>query len=66
MLDCYNCKYKRNIPGDAHVSCVNHDPKVKGDAHGIESGWFFYPLNFDPIWGSGCTNFEAKENRNDR
>lgn len=21
--DCYNCKYRRNIPGDAHSRCIH-------------------------------------------
>lgn len=61
MLNCHGCKYKQSIPGDAHVQCINPDENVTGNSHGIQNGWFFYPLNFDPIWGSGCTNFEAKE-----
>lgn len=23
--DCYNCKYRRSIPGDAHSKCVHPD-----------------------------------------
>lgn len=47
---CYNCRYKRNIPGDTHIQCVKPDSGMTGDPHGIKSGWFTYPFNFDPIW----------------
>ncbi len=33
---------------------------IKGNAHGIESGWFNWPYNFDPVWLDGCDGFEAK------
>lgn len=35
--------------------------KVKGNAHGIRSGWFMWPINFDPVWLEECDGFEAKE-----
>lgn len=28
MLPCYNCKHRRNIPGDAHSTCRH--PLLKG------------------------------------
>ena len=84
--DCYKCKYRGTIPGDAH-SCCNH-PEVqqddnmfgaimdvmagknnvaikklgiKGSLHGIRSGWFLWPANFDPIWLESCNGFKSKE-----
>jgi hypothetical protein len=33
---------------------------IKGDAHGISSGWFFWPLNFDPVWLESCSGFVKK------
>ena len=61
--DCYKCKHRRNVPGDAHIRCVNPDTKMTGDPHGIKMGWFFYPLVFDPTWMTKqCDNFEEKQN----
>ena len=34
--------------------------KVKGNKHGIESGWFNHPNNFDPTWLEECDGFEQK------
>ena len=34
--------------------------KVKGDSHGIKSGWFNHPLNFDPVWLDECDGFTPK------
>lgn len=31
---------------------------VAGDNHGIRSGWFLWPLNFDPTWLLTCDGFE--------
>jgi len=59
--NCYDCKHRRGIAGDAHSSCVNLRAKVRGDAHGIRSGWFSWPYNFDPVWLENCTGFEDKE-----
>lgn len=55
MGKCHTCAYKGNIPGDAHICCklnwlkVNSDPPKASD-HGIRSGWYMFPFNFDPIW----------------
>ena len=60
--DCYQCMYKRSIPGDCHLSCSNPDFTITGNEHGITQGWFFYPFNYDPIWmTSKCHNFSILE-----
>ena len=33
---------------------------VSGSLHGIKSGWFMWPINFDPVWLLTCDGFEAK------
>ena len=58
---CYNCKHMRTIPGDCHISCAKPDYEMTGHDLGIRNGWFFYPINFDPCWGTKeCSNFEVK------
>lgn len=58
--NCYECKNRRNIPGDMHSSCAKPDPDMTGDGWGIRNGWFLYPFNFDPIWRTKeCCNFEV-------
>lgn len=60
--ECYLCKYRRKIPGDAHLLCVNPDPEMDGTEHGIRNGWFMYPINFDPNWKTKqCSNFKEVE-----
>ena len=60
--ECYSCKHKRNVPGNAHILCANPDPEMTGDPHGIKNGWFIYPILFDPCWKTKmCSNFEEKE-----
>jgi hypothetical protein len=33
--------------------------KVVGHPHGIRSGWFNHPMNFDPVWLAECSGFES-------
>ena len=86
--NCYECKYRHDLPGDAHSRCahpripkfngmmqiymemtsgvkqegvpLDQAIKVTGNAHGIRSGWFMWPANFDPTWLVSCDGFEAK------
>ena len=59
--NCYKCKHKRDVPGNAHISCVNPDVNMSGNAYGVENGWFLYPFLFDPTWmAKECCNFEEK------
>ena len=59
---CYQCIHKRTVPGDAHISCAKPDSHVKGDLYGIQQGWFYYPVLFDPIWMIiECRNFELND-----
>ena len=87
--DCYECKHRGGIAGDAHSRClhpkireVTDDPLIQimgilgsvgrvppifsknplgvtGNKHGINSGWFNWPVNFDPVWLESCDGFEA-------
>ena len=34
--------------------------EIKGHPHGIRSGWFMWPANFDPVWLENCNGFEPK------
>lgn len=59
--DCYECKHRRSIPGNAHIQCVNPDPLMQANRIAVRNGWFFYPLNFDPVWRQAeCANFEQE------
>lgn len=59
---CFECEHKRNVPGNAHIKCVNPDPEMVGNDHGIRNGWFIYPLLFDPVWmEKKCSNFSLGE-----
>lgn len=33
---------------------------IQGNEHGIRSGWFNWPFNFDPVWLENCDGFEQK------
>ena len=57
--NCYECKHKRNVPGNAHIMCMKPDPDMTGDPYGIQNGWFVYPVVFDPVWKTKiCSNHE--------
>ncbi len=38
---------------------------IKGNQHGIKSGWFNFPFNFDPVWLEECNGFKPKEVTNE-
>jgi len=84
--NCYKCRYKEDIPGDAHVCCEHPEIKknlkeemfaclgvsnaispssqklnIRANAHGVEKGWFNWPVNFDPVWLENCDGFEEKD-----
>ena len=59
--DCYKCKYRGGIAGDAHSICHNLQANVVGDKYGRSRGWFSHPFNFDPAWLEKCDGFESKE-----
>lgn len=62
MLKCNECKFKRNISGDNHISCSRKMTKVNGiNQTGVSKGWFMFPLNFDPIWADKCDAFIHKD-----
>ncbi len=60
--NCYQCIYRRSVPGSTHSKCVfnwngsSHFPP-KGSEHGINKGWWAFPFDYDPIWILG----ECKE-----
>lgn len=63
--ECYHCKHKREVPGNAHISCNNPDKNMRGYEHGIRNGWFMYPLLFDPVWKLDfCSNYSNADELN--
>lgn len=74
---CYTCKHKGNVAGSAHSSCnalgepfevmmyvlSGTEPRVpiQANSHGIESGWFTWPIDFDPTWLEYCGMYEEKD-----
>jgi len=37
---------------------------IRGNPHGVRSGWFIWPMNFDPLWLEICTGYENANNQN--
>ena len=87
-MNCYECKYRGTVPGDAHSCCLHPEVdcgdgsvfdaivtlvtnpqliqdaadklNIQADPHGVQSGWFMWPVNFDPVWLRNCDGFEQK------
>lgn len=65
--DCHsNCNYPGNktdffdfFMGENKNNAIKL--KIRGNPHGIRSGWFMWPVNFDPVWLENCDGFEAKD-----
>ena len=61
MGECWDCRSKREVPGNAHIACATPDVDMTGNDHGIKNGWFVYPLLFDPVWKTKlCSNYVPK------
>lgn len=59
---CSWCKHRREVPGNCHIACAKPCVQVTGHPHGIDNGWFMYPLLFDPVWmTTPCTTYESAE-----
>ena len=68
--NCYNCKWRGTISGEAHSCCrhpevrINDNPMkalhITGDELGRRRGWFSWPANLDPVWLLTCAGFEEK------
>jgi len=73
--NCYNCKYRGEVPGSAHSSCNAVEdkeivalhvmissgsfPNLKLNPHGMRNGWAFWPVDFDPCWVERCNFYES-------
>jgi hypothetical protein len=78
--NCYECKYRSSLPGDCHSAFTHPNvftlmvsaisglclSPVVGNQHGIDNGWFYWPVNFDPIWLESCALFEPTQKENER
>ncbi len=63
--ECYHCIHRAEVPGSTHTRCMNPDPTMTGEDHGIKRGWFDYPNSFDPVWKARkCNNFEPRQEMN--
>lgn len=45
-------------PREIGISC--HTVEISAAAYGVRSGWFIWPFNFDPVWLTKCSLYEAK------
>lgn len=61
MLKCKDCIHRESVPGSAHISCDRGTATIlNANPHGIASGWFMFPFNFDPAWAEECIGFVDK------
>jgi hypothetical protein len=56
-LDCTKCDHCQSISGNEHKKCNNLKAIVKGNNYGVKMGWFFWPVNYDPVWLISCNGF---------
>lgn len=50
MFDFFNTKNINNIK----------KLNIKANKHGVNKGWFMWPVNFDPVWLENCDGFKEK------
>lgn len=62
QTNCHTCAHAREVPGNCHILCAKPCASVTGNKHGIERGWFMYPMLFDPTWRTNeCANYEPTD-----
>jgi hypothetical protein len=62
--ECYSCKFMGRVAGNTHIDCQNPDPEIVGSRHGVDMGWFYYPILFDPVWKANlCRHFEKQDGK---
>lgn len=49
------------LGGFAELKTKGGLPMIVGNEHGRKSGWFNWPLDFDPTWLEVCHLFEAND-----
>ena len=64
--NCYNCAYRGKVAGSSHSKCHFKWSKSelsppKANAHGIDKGWYIFPLNYDPVWQQEPCKAHSKE-----
>jgi hypothetical protein len=52
MLDCF---MKENL-------ILSEVLNIQASSHGVNKGWFMFPVNFDPVWLRNCYGFTDKTN----
>ena len=50
-LHCLTMGIRKGAIADLNISYNNH---------GFKNGWFYWPLNYDPVWLETCDGFENK------
>ena len=60
------CKYPGTATGildyfSSKNPLIAEKLNIKGNAHGIRSGWFMWPVNFDPVWLENCDGFTKED-----
>lgn len=64
--DCHSsCEHPKagdGIAGFIKLLMGENPLNIRANSHGVSSGWFTHPLNFDPVWLENCDGFEEIEN----
>ena len=55
--NCHECIHRATLPGNCHIRCRHVSAKVGMNPHGVQNGWGFWPLEFDPIWVESCNGY---------
>ncbi len=65
MMDMVS-KLETEIPKNEYIRAENNYNaasvlEIRGSMHGIGSGWFHWPWNYDPVWLRNCKGFITTE-----
>jgi hypothetical protein len=54
MLPCATCAYHAPVPDTAYTACTydwTEATAPRGRRVGVQQGWYYFPVAFDPTWG---------------
>jgi len=52
-----------HIPDFLGLATEEQKLVIKGNQYGIDSGWFKFPIDYDPVWLEECSGFKEKEKK---
>lgn len=60
--ECVHPEVGDGISGFIKLLMGENSLNIRANSHCVSSGWFTFPLSYDPVWLENCDGFEEIEN----